>query len=265
MRGSISKMKVALPENGGPVQYTLRLGDESVLMNDFLGKEIALNFTGNIFCSSCGKKTKKSFGGFCYNCFTDSPENAECIIRPELCQGHEGIGRDPQWELDHHVQPHYVYLSLSSDIKVGVTRSTQVPTRWIDQGASAGLIIAEVPYRQLAGKIEVALKSHFTDKTNWQRMLKNEHNSSIEALYEKRAHAISVLPEELEGFGQLSSQHLDIVYPVLAYPPKVSSTNFDKEPNLKGVLKGIKAQYLIFEDNRVINLRSMTGYEVEFG
>jgi hypothetical protein len=32
------------------------------------------------------------------------------------------------------------------------SRETQIPTRWIDQGANQALILAETPYRQLAGR-----------------------------------------------------------------------------------------------------------------
>ena len=67
-----------------------------------------------------------------------------------------------------------MYLALSSNVKVGVTRKTQVPTRWIDQGASFALEIVEAPNRYLAGITEVALKKHISDKTNWRKMLKNE-------------------------------------------------------------------------------------------
>src|SRR5688572_27966152 len=143
--GNISKMKTQLNDI---VEYSLVLGDDRVGMNALLDQSISLTHTGRIFCVSCGKQTKKSFGqGFCYPCFMNSPDNAECIIKPELCRAHLGEGRDVEWEKNHHLQPHYVYLALSNEVKVGVTRNTQVPTRWIDQGASAAIIIAEVPYR----------------------------------------------------------------------------------------------------------------------
>ena len=54
-----------------------------------------------------------------------------------------------------------------------------------------------------------------------------------------------------------------INYPVSQYPLKVKSFNMDKDPEVSGVLQGIKGQYLLL-DTGVINLRKYTGYEIEF-
>jgi Protein of unknown function (DUF2797) len=266
MTGSIRKMRtVHYPEEGGRVEYFWRTSEGEVPLNEYLGKEISIEYTGRIFCKNCGKKTNKSFSqGFCYPCFQNAPENAVCILHPELCRGHEGLGRDPEWEKLHHVQPHYVYLAYSTEVKVGVTRTTQGITRWIDQGAEAVQVIAEVPYRQLAGEIEVYLKDYFTDKTNWQRMLTHSHGANLNALKEGVNLAENVLPEMYHEFIPLdTSTHL-ILYPQLVIPSKVSSTNLEKEPNLRGKLIGIKGQYLLFEGGKVMNVRSMEGYETDF-
>ncbi|MFO0494811.1 MAG: DUF2797 domain-containing protein [Flavobacteriia bacterium] len=245
-----------------PVQYSLQL-NEKLFMNDFLGKEIKLEWDGRIICCSCGIQTKKSFGeGFCYNCFVKAPEASECIIRPELCRAHLGEGRDIVWEQQHHNVPHVVYLAASDIVKVGVTRSTQIPTRWIDQGASAAIRLAETPNRFEAGILEVALKSFFSDKTNWQRMLKNEVDSSIDLVQEKwELH--DQLPSDLTSYFSENDEVISLNYPVLAYPAKVVSLSFDKEPIVAGVLKGIKGQYLIFDNDKVFNIRKHSGYSIE--
>jgi len=258
--GNLLKMKTELAE---PVQYSLRLGEEKVPLNEWLGKPISLVYEHQINCVNCGRKTPKSFAqGFCFPCFQKSPENSECIIRPELCRGHLGEGRDVAWEIEHHVQPHVVYLALSSGVKVGVTRSTQMPTRWIDQGASQALILAETPNRYYAGAIEVAMKDYLTDKTNWQRMLKGER--SPESLWEVKNILRDKLSEELLTYFSPNEILLEINYPVLKYPAKVTSVGFDKMPEISGVLSGIKGQYLMFDDGRVINIRSYGGYMVTF-
>lgn len=260
MKGLLEKMKVAF---GDPIQYTLKL-DDSVLMNDMLGQEIRLNWTGRIFCSNCGKQTKNSFGqGFCFPCFQSAPQAAPCIINPELCRAHLGEGRDVEWEQAHHNQPHIVYLASSDTVKVGVTRANQSFTRWIDQGAAQTIVLAETANRYEAGVIEVALKEHMTDKTNWQRMLKNEIDLDID-LVEEKGRVEELLPFDLRDFVSGDDTVHQFVYPVLAYPEKVKSVGFDKMPEIIGRLKGIKGQYLIFEDNRVINLRKHTSYEIEF-
>lgn len=244
-----------------PIQYTLTLGNDDLNVNQLLGKKIRMEFEGRINCVSCGRLTKKAFGqGFCYPCFRDAPENAECIVRPELCEGHLGKGRNPEWELKYHVQPHVVYLALSSGLKVGITRKTQVPTRWIDQGAAKAIILAEVPYRRLSGEIEVALKEHYNDKTNWQRMLKNQ---IMEAdLLEKKNEAASLLPDDLAKYVVENSTIWNLHFPHLDTPEKVKSIRLEKQNSLEGILTGIKAQYLILDNQNVINIRNHAGYFV---
>lgn len=258
--GNLFKMPT---EFGSPISYKLVLGEDEILMNELLGKKISFQFDGQINCISCGRLTKKAFGqGFCYPCFANSPDNAECILRPELCEGHLGGGRDPEWEQKHHVQPHYVYLALSSGIKVGITRGTQVPTRWIDQGASAAIILAKVPYRRLSGEIEVALKAHYSDKTIWQRMLKNEVLDAD--LLRTKEEASAFLPSELQQYVTEDEQIWNLEFPSLDTPTKVKSVRLEKQPQLEGVLTGIKGQYLILDNLNVVNIRNHAGYFVEF-
>lgn len=258
VQGNISKMK-ALLDN--VVQYRLQLNEE-LNINDLIGQSVRLEWNGVINCQKCSKVTKKSFGeGFCYSCFSTAPEAAECILRPELCRAHLGEGRDPEWEQKHHNQPHVVYLAASSAVKVGITRATQIPTRWIDQGASSAIRLAEVPNRYEAGKIEVALKEFFTDKTSWQRMLKNEVDESID-LEEEKWSLEEHLPADITDFFSENDDITEIIYPVIEYPTKVKSLSFDKTPIIEGKLMGVKGQYMIFEGGNVLNMRRHTGYFV---
>ncbi|MCB0836959.1 MAG: DUF2797 domain-containing protein [Bacteroidetes bacterium] len=259
-QGNLKKMKVVL---NNPVEYTLELGEDKIHMNDLIGKEILFKYDGVINCKICGRKIKKTFGeGFCYEHFINHPANSECIIRPELCEGHLGKGRDPEWELENHVQPHVVYLAIASGLKVGVTRGTQVPTRWIDQGAWKAIRLAEVPNRFMAGQIEVALKDHISDKTHWQKMLKNELADHLDIIEEKQKMQ-AFIPDELSQYYSSNDEIVEISYPALQFPTKVKSLSFDKLPEVGGKLEGIKGQYLIFDEGRVINLRKFTGYFVE--
>lgn len=252
------------PGPNSTVNYALPFSP-AVELAPFIGQSFTVRATGVLSCVSCGKRVKKLFAqGFCYPCFTSAPEAAECIVHPELCRAHLGEGRDPDWEIAHHATEHVVYLSYTGNVKVGVTRSTQVPVRWIDQGAVAALIIARVPYRQLAGLIEVDLKRVFADKTNWRAMLK-EVPPDTDALLAARAQAIGALRTDLQEHLLHEEKPLAISYPVLAYPPKVNSMNLEKVPEVSGRLMGIKGQYLLWEDGRVLNVRNHSGHHVEIG
>jgi len=262
--GNIRKMRTDLQDQ---VQYSLPLYNiiepgELVDMNALIGKEISIRFEHQINCVVTGKKINKVFGeGMSYDAFMTSPYASPSIIRPELSRIHEGIAlRDEEWERKHHLQPHVVYLSKTAGIKVGVTRDTQVPFRWIDQGAVEAIILAEVPYRGLAGQIEVSLKEFLSDKTSWQRMLKNE--LSEESLFDKKIEIIGLLDPQFEEYVSFNNDITSINFPVLQYPAKVKSTKLDKVPIIEKRLVGIKGQYLLFEDESVINMRSHSGYQI---
>ena len=260
INGNLHKMSVQLESE---VQYTLDL-EKDVPMNSLIGSQIRLEWNGRINCLLCNTLTKKSFGqGFCYNCFVKSPQASECILRPELCRAHLGEGRDPEWEQKNHNIPHIVYLALSSAVKVGITRVDQIPTRWIDQGASFAIKLAETKNRFHAGRIEVALKDFFTDKTNWQRMLKNELDTSID-LEEEKWSLEEHLPIDIVECFSSDDNITEINYPVHKYPNKVKSLSFDRTPIIEGILNGIKGQYLIFEGGEVLNIRKHTSYHIEF-
>ena len=258
--GPILKMRTDLKS---VIEYELPIGDELVGMNQFIGNYIQFKWLNEILCISCGRKTNKSFAqGHCYPCFLNNPETSECILRPELCEAHEGKARDMEWAKNHCLQPHFVYLAVSSGVKVGVTRSSQIPTRWIDQGASFAMKIAETPNRYYAGIIEVALKEFISDRTAWQRMLKNQILEDFD-LIEKKHELISELNPNLQQFESEEEEITEINYPVLEFPEKVKSVGFDKFNEIEGRIMGIKGQYIIFDDNTVLNIRKHNGYVIE--
>ncbi|MDP1521234.1 DUF2797 domain-containing protein [Porticoccus litoralis] len=265
-------MKVALPPDpAGQVTYQLPLDEERLPLNGLLGESIRMTFTGEIHCIHCGRRSNKSFNqGYCYPCFAKLAQCDSCIVSPEKCHYFEGTCREPEWADSHCMVDHIVYLANSSGVKVGITRESQLPTRWIDQGAVQALPIMRVKTRQQSGLVETAMKQYVADKTNWRTMLKGQ----IEAvelpvirdeLFDRCETTLSQLEEQ---FGIQSLQRLeqssvvDIDYPVLNYPSKVASLNMDKNPVVEGTLQGIKGQYLIL-DSGVINIRKYTAYHVE--
>jgi hypothetical protein len=257
--GVLTKMQTEFSE---PIQYYLVFENSFLSLNQLIGKPLELNFIG-YQCLNCGKKKKIFRQGFCYDCFMSSASAGDWIMKPELSTAHLDIeDRDLDYEKKVQLQPHVVYLALSSEVKVGVTRKTQVPTRWIDQGAIEAIPIVEVPNRYLAGITEVALKNHYADKTNWQKMLKNDV-PQVDLIKEKSSLKY-LIPKEVQEFYNPEKEDLyKLQYPVLQYPTKVNSLSLDKQPNYSGNLTGIKGQYLIFEDGTVFNVRTFEGYVVK--
>ena len=256
--GQISKLTAHLRE---PIEYLLPIGKQMLPLNKLLGKYIIFEFNNEIRCIECDAKIKKTYmQGYCYPCFIESPKTSECILKPELCRAHEGEARDMKWAKKHCLQDQYVYLSLTSNLKVGVTRHTQIPTRWIDQGAHKALIFAKTPNRYTAGIIEKILSQHISDRTYWRRMLLEEY-PDIDLNKEKKK-LIKLLGPKLKIFTTSDNQEIKLNYPVKHKPEKIKSLNFDKTPIIKGKLMGIKGQYLFLDNEFVLNIRKYTGYIV---
>lgn len=266
---NLDKMEVFLRD--GKAFYNLRCNDTLIAMNDLVGKDLKIHYKKEINCTECGKKTAKSYsGGYCYPCSLKLAECDMCILRPETCHYDKGTCRQPQWGQDNCMIPHYVYLANSSGLKIGITRATQVPIRWIDQGAVQALPILMVGTRYQSGVFEKIISSEVNDKTDWRKMLKGQ-NEEID-LEQKRDELFELFGEDIDALeNQFGSKNVSILekeevveieYPVLTYPEKVTSTTLDKNEVVGGKLLGIKGQYLIF-DTGVINLRSHTGYKVE--
>lgn len=255
--GVLRKMQT---EIGSPIQYYMVFENDFLNVNQILNKKLKIDFI-KYQCLNCGNDRPIFRQGFCKNCFFETPSAGDWIMRPELSTAHLGKeDRDLEYEKKVQLKPHIVYLANSSNVKVGVTRKTQVPTRWIDQGAHEAIEIAEVPNRYLAGITEVALKNHVGDKTNWRKMLTNTVED--ENLVDWRNKLRQYIPEEAAEYFIESNSETTIEFPVLRYPEKVKSLNLTKTPSFEGVLKGIKGQYLIFEDDTVFNVRGSEGYYV---
>lgn len=269
-QGLLSKMAVSLPTEQTQASYQMVFDDQRVEMNSLLGKRITLEHTGEIHCQACDRITRKSYsGGFCYPCSQRLARCDLCIMKPETCHYDAGTCREPDWADRFCMQDHIVYLANSSGVKVGITRVDQMPTRWIDQGAIQALPIFRVKTRYQSGLVEVAFKAHVSDRTDWRKMLKGL--AEPVDLHAKRDQLMAECADEIAALQQrfseqailplLNEEIITIDYPVTQFPEKVSSLNFDKTPQISGVLQGIKGQYLIL-DTGVLNIRKFSGYNV---
>jgi len=256
MKDTLKKMDTNLQD---VVQYKLDIHGENILMNELIGKQIKIEWSGQVICS-CGKKMKKFYrSGFCYVCFYESPLASQSIFKPELCTAHLGIEeRDLEWEKTFQLAPHYVYLANSSGIKVGITRGTQGVIRWMDQGASQAILLAEVPNRRFSGDIEVELKKYVDDVTNWRKMLSGKPKPVD--LVKMKENLSTYVPEELKQYILPDNTVTEINYPVMEYPKKINSTKLERTPIIEGELKGIKGQYLLLDGDRVFNVRAHEGF-----
>ncbi len=264
-QGHLHKMHVSL---GTPIEYRLTLSGQGVCLNEFVGKRLRLEFLQEIECIHCGRQTRKSFSqGYCYPCFSSLAQCDMCIVSPEKCHYHLGTCREPEWGLAHCMKSHIIYLSNTSGVKVGITRESQLPTRWIDQGAIQALPIIRVSRRYYSGLVESAFKQYLNDKTNWRSMLR--HEAEAIDLYKV---FITFWPQVEVALDDDVKSDIEVIadrdavlaldYPSQQYPGKISSFNLDKIPLVEGQLDAIKGQYLIF-DSGVINIRKYAGYLVK--
>lgn len=269
--GIVRKMQTRADENG-LVNYQLPVGDQLIDMSALLDKQITVSFSGDIHCVHCAKKTKKSFNqGYCYRCLITLAQCDSCIIKPEKCHYNEGTCREPSWGEEHCLSDHFVYLANTGNLKVGITRHVTdgISSRWMDQGASQAVVMLRVKDRLTSGKVEMLCKAHIGDKTNWRTMLKGQPDQQDllalkQSLMEKIAPGLDELiqHEGLQAVSEIDSKVHQISYPVTEYPSKITSINADKTPEFSGVLNGIKGQYWMLDDNRVINIRKYSGYQI---
>ena len=237
----------------------LPIGDQEILLNQYIGQSINIEFKGDIYCINCDKKIKKTFmQGYCYPCFLQSPQTSECIFKPHLCKAHLGESRDMEWSKKNCLTDTYVYLSLTSHLKVGVTRASHIPSRWIDQGAHYAIKFAKTPNRYLAGMIEVELSQHISDRTQWRKMIQGDYINMN--LLDKKNELSNLLSHKMQEYILNDDEITSLQYPGINKPEKIKSINLDKNPELKGKLTGIKGQYLILDNQNVINVRKYTGY-----
>ena len=265
-RGNLRKMETGYDQGhpSVPVRYSLPVGPDLIYLNELAGTSVRFEYMNKINCIHCGRETRQSFAqGYCYPCFISLPQTDPCILNPEKCQAHLGISRDMEWSERNCLRDHFVYLALSPGLKVGVTRESQVPVRWIDQGAWEAIKLAVTPNRYTAGTIEVELKKHLSDKTNWRHMLTGLRIPDIDLRLEKKR-VSSLIPDEMQQYLIEDDKIYSFEYPVEEYPTKLKTLNFDKNSTVEGVLAGIKGQYLIFNGGYVLNIRKFGGYLVDF-
>lgn len=270
--GTVRKMHVSVDDNRC-AQYQLPIGDNTVEMNGLIGNPISLTYSGNIQCIHCQRKTKKSFGqGYCYPCLISLAQCDTCIIKPELCHYHQGTCREPSWGEEHCLSDHFIYLANTGNVKVGITRHVTdgVSSRWIDQGASQATVMLRVPDRLTSGKIEKLCTQYIGDKTNWRTMLKGviperDLVTLKHELLDKLSSELQLIAAEkgLTAFAPVPDTQLQINYPVRQYPVKIKSINLDKTASFSGILQGIKGQYWLLDQDRVINIRKYAGYFLE--
>src|SRR5690606_22108696 len=224
-QGVLTKMESELAH---PIQYYLIFENDFLNMNQLLDKTISIQLVG-YQCLNCRLERPIYRQGHCKTCFFEIPQTADWVIRPELSTAHlDKEDRDLAYEKRVQLQPHVVYLANSSNVKVGVTRKSQVPTRWIDQGAHEAIEIVEVPNRYLAGITEVALKDFVSDKTNWRDMLKNDIKD--EDLVEWREKLKQYIPAQAMDYYLENNSETNLQFPVIKYPEKPKSLNLDKTP-----------------------------------
>lgn len=269
MSTSIGNLQKLRAEYASPISYALAINDEKIALNPLLEKKLQLKFLNEIYCIQCQRKISKSFQqGYCYPCYQKLLDCNLCLIHPERCCFPDKPCPD-NWAHTHCTAPHIVYIANSSDLKVGITRSTNIPTRWIDQGALQAIPFIAVSNRRQAGLLEVFLKQFIKDKTNWRQMLtKSFSDLDINAKKAQLKAAVFDYVEHLKiqfndgSIEFIEEESIDIHYPIRELPSKLTTLALDKSP-VEGILLGIKGQYLLF-DTGVINIRKYGGYKIEF-
>lgn len=259
--GDIRELHQSLAD---PVEYLFGLSTLSIPANEWIGHSITIHSVGEKRCISCGRMVNKLFqNGYCFPCVRSLAECDLCIVKPHQCHFHLGTCRDESFAMKNCMIPHYVYLAWSSGFKVGLTRKGRQLKRWMDQGATQAMVIAEVPTRKVAGELEMEVAKHMMDKTDWRKMLR-EDESPLRSIKEVRHDVIQRLDDSfLQYIVPEVGEPVHINYPrQSSFVVNLKSANLDKGDEFSGTLRGIKGQYLLFDEG-VFNVRKHAGYRVE--
>lgn len=252
------------PSLAETVDYQIRLANLSIPINEWIGQCVKIQFTGEKRCIACGRAANKLFqNGYCFPCVRSLAECDLCIVKPHECHHHLGTCRDNSFAEKNCMIPHYVYLAWSSGFKVGLTRKGRQIKRWMDQGATQAILVAEVPTRRQAGELEMEIAKHMKDKTDWRKMLREEQ-SPDRSIQDLRQEVISRLGEDfLEYIIPDEVLATTICYPrEVSFQVNLKSANLDKDNEFSGTLRGIKGQYLLFDEG-VFNVKKHAGYQVQ--
>jgi len=266
-RGALGHMQSAA---AAPVRYALDVGGTSIPLNDLLGRDVTLRFVGRITCRYCGATTRKSYGdGYCYDCFKTLARCDLCVVSPDRCHYAAGTCREPDWGNAFCMQPHFVYLANSAGPKVGITRPQNVPMRWLDQGATQGVLVMRTQTRHQAGCVEAALARYVGDRTDWRGLIGRDAPridlpALLVQLRDRAKLELAALdgrfPGALDWIASPTPQRFD--YPVTSYDGAATVLSLIVDVAIGGTLLGIKGQYLLF-DTGVLNVRRFTSYHVE--
>jgi len=232
---------------------------QNLHLNSYIGHTIVIDgpvYTRCLGCRSVYKKLYKR--GYCYLCFNNLAVCDLCVLQPHRCHFHLNTCREPDWGIKHCFQPHYVYLSYTDKVKIGITRVHNLTTRMMHQGAIACLPVLLVPSRKIAGLIEISVKEHFSMTTAWKGML-NSRDVDADVLYASR----DLFYRE---FDHNAYQHViptwykDVIR--ISYPLSCDVTTSILQLPIHDRLVGLKGMYMIFE-NGVFNMRRLAGVTCE--
>jgi hypothetical protein len=248
--------------NTNPIKYYLELNNNFLFLNTLMNKKIFIYYIHNR-CIKCKKKNSIYKNGYCYTCFLNHPKNYIGIIKPERCTSHLNIeNKNIFFEKQIELQNHIVYLSITSQIKIGVTREKTFYHRMIEQGASKAIQIAKTPNRYYAGSIEVHMKKYIPDKTNYKIML-TKNNEEIYDLINYKFYLKNKFSKKLINFFLEHKNNIyHFFYPIIKYPITIKNINLYNENLLNKRLIGLKGNYLIFDNGVVLNIKNHIGYYV---
>ena len=269
MKGTLGALRAEVETRDGVLhpRYDLELDGVAAALDPTAPTGVRLRYIGGAVCSACGTSLapqRPRGSAYCFRCFRTLARNDLCVMAPHRCHLHAGTCREPEWADGFCMQPHTVYLALTSGLKVGVTRQVRAERRWLDQGAWLALPIAETPTRRAAGFVEHRLAERVPDRTDWRKLVGTEPGPQtlrdgqrvlVETAEDLRAWVGELVslapawvpPEEAAAMAWLpATDTVAFAYPVqMRAPPRRIRVSAER-PEFAGNLCGVLGRYLLF-------------------
>ena len=236
--------------------------DGPIDLAGLVGKDIRVDIQSGFRCQHCGDRADTSP---CQEC-QSKPPFQQCVFTPGTSCTYQDCPF-PAFKRRSCAHNFIVYLVAKDGVKAGITQADRAVSRWAEQGATHGMIVARTPNRRVAGTVEDALEAVVSTESTkeWYEPLDEPKKALIEAADSCR----DVLTRSLKPFSALSANETTIEDRIVSLPvhftgddATVSSLpELTVDEGLQSEVLGVRGQILATE-NAVVNFDHLKGKQI---
>jgi len=248
---SRGKPRLYLADTDGPIDLAGLVGDE-----------IRVDIQPGFRCQHCGDQADNSP---CQEC-QSKPPFQQCVFTPGTSCTYQDCPF-PSFKRRSCAHNFVVYLVAKDSVKAGITQADRAVSRWAEQGATHGMIIARTPNRRVAGIVEDALETVVSTESTkeWYEPLDEPKHALMEAVDSCR----DALTEPLKPFSTLPTDETALKDRIVQVPVHFTGDDatvrtlpeISVDEGLQSAVLGVRGQIVATED-AVVNFDHLKGKQV---